>query len=45
MPVQYLQVAAKMELDGYLRFDVFLSFWVKIRAQSAGIYKGFGTHA
>jgi hypothetical protein len=44
MPVKQLQVAAKIEVDGYLRLGVFLNLWVKIRAQLAGVCSGFGTH-
>jgi hypothetical protein len=45
MLVQKLQLAVKIELDGYLWFDVFPNLWAKIQAQSVGIYRGFGTHA
>jgi hypothetical protein len=35
----------KIEFDGYLGFRAFLKLRAKIRAQSAGIYRGFGTYA
>jgi hypothetical protein len=35
----------KMEFDGYLGFGTFLNLRAKIQAQSAGIYRGFGTYA
>jgi hypothetical protein len=35
----------KIKFDGYLGFSAFLNLRVKIQAQSAGIYRGFGTYA
>jgi hypothetical protein len=35
----------KIEFSGYLGFNAFLNLRAKMRAQLAGIYRGFGTYA
>jgi hypothetical protein len=35
----------KIMFDSSLGFGAFLNLWAKIQAQSAGIYRGFGTYA
>jgi hypothetical protein len=35
----------KNKFGGYLWFSAFFNLWVKIRAQLASIYRGFGTYA